>query len=92
MVTTLSTLGQNDVLRAEFTNLQGQIQQLQTQIATTAKAQVYGDLGAQASLDISLRQQADVINDLKDSVSQVKVRTGLVDTNLGAAHRSGQRG
>jgi flagellar hook-associated protein 3 FlgL len=86
MVATLSTLGQSDVLRAEFTNLQGQIQVLQNQVATGFKAQVYGDLGSQASLDISLRQQADALNDLKNTVSQVKVRTGLVDTNLGLIH------
>jgi flagellar hook-associated protein 3 FlgL len=83
MVATLSTLGQSNLVRSEFTSLQGQIQQLQTQIATTQKAQVFGDLGTQASLDINLRQQADVVNDFKNSVSQVQVRTGLVDTSLG---------
>ena len=83
MVQTLSTLGENNLLRSEFSSLQGQIQQLQTQIATTQKTQVYGDLGAQASSDISLRQQADVVNDLQNTISQLQVRTGLVDTSLG---------
>ena len=83
MVATLSTLGQNNLLRSEFTSLQGQIQQLQTQVATAQKAQVYGDLGSQALLDINLRQQANVVNNLKNSVSQVQVRTSLVDTSLG---------
>src|SRR5262249_29508693 len=83
MVQTLSTLGENNLLRSQFTSLQGQIQQLQTQIATTQKTQVYGDLGAQASPDISLRQQADVINDFQNTISQLQVRTGLVDTSLG---------
>jgi flagellar hook-associated protein 3 FlgL len=83
MVATLSTLGQNNLLRNEFSSLQGQIQQLQTQIATGAKTQVFGDLGAQASPDISLRQQADVVNNFQNSISQLQVRTSLVDSSLG---------
>src|SRR5437899_2760070 len=83
MVSTLSTLGQSNLVRSEFTSLQGQIQTLQTQIATTQKTQVYGDLGPQASPDISLRQQADVINNMQNTISQLQVRTGLADTSLG---------
>src|SRR5258708_767542 len=55
MVTTLSTLGESDLLRSQFTGLQSNIQQLQTQLATGEKTQAYGDLGAQVPLDISLR-------------------------------------
>ena len=63
MVATLSTFGQSELLRGEFSSLQGQIQRIQTQVATGQVTQVYGDLGAQTSLDISLRQQANVLDD-----------------------------
>jgi flagellar hook-associated protein 3 FlgL len=82
MVSTLSTLGQNNLLRTEFTSLQGQIQNLQTQIGTGEVAQVIGDLGAQSSLDISLRQQVDQVDTLNKGISQLQVRTGLVDKSL----------
>ncbi len=82
MATTLSTMGENNLLVNQFTTLQGQIQKLQTQISTGANTQVYGDLGAQASLDISLRQQADSINDMQNSISQLTVRSSLVDSSL----------
>lgn len=86
--TTLSTLGQNDLLRSEFVGLEGQIQTLQNQVATGEKAQVFGDLGSQSALDISLRQQADTIDDYKKSIGQLQVRTGLMDTALGIIHDS----
>ncbi|HZS81981.1 MAG TPA: flagellin [Stellaceae bacterium] len=88
MVATLSTLGQNDLLRSEFTALQGQIQQVQNQVATGDKAQVFGDLGAQASLDINLRQQADVIDDFNNTISQLQVRTKLIESSLNIIHDS----
>ena len=80
---TLSTLGQNNLLRSEFTTLQGNIQDLQTQVATGEKSQRYGDLGAQATLDISLRNQATLIDNFKKSISDLTVRTSLVDKTLG---------
>lgn len=83
MVTTLSTLGQNNLLRSEFTTLQGEIQKVQTQVATGMKAQVFGDLGAQATLDISLHQQADMLDNFTKTISQLQVRTQLVDSSLG---------
>ena len=47
------------------------------------KVQVFGDLGAQASLDISLRQQADMLDNFTKTISQLQVRTQLVDSSLG---------
>jgi flagellar hook-associated protein 3 FlgL len=82
-MTTLSTLGESTYLISQFTSLQGDIQNLQTQVSTGDNTQVYGDLGAQAPLDISLHQQANSINDLQNSISQLTVRSGLVDTSLG---------
>jgi flagellar hook-associated protein 3 FlgL len=85
-MTTLSTLGQNDLLRSEFSTLQGSIQELQTQVATGEKTQRYGDLGAQAPLDISLRNQATVIDNYKKNISDLSVRTSLIDKNLVIIH------
>src|SRR5260370_6543100 len=81
-MTTLSTLGQNDLLRSEFSTLQGGIQELQTQVATGEKTQRYGDLGAQAPLDISLRNQATVIDNYKKYISDLSVRTCIIVKNL----------
>jgi len=85
-MTILSTLGQNDLLRSEFTTLQGSIQQLQTQVATGEKTQRYGDLGAEAPLDISLRNQATMIDNFKTNISDLSVRTSLIDKNLVIIH------
>src|SRR5260221_7386851 len=85
-MTTLSTLGQNDLLRSEFSTLQGSIQELQTQVATGEKTQRYGDLGAQAPLDISLRNQATLIDNFKKSISEISVRTSLIDKSLVIIH------
>jgi flagellar hook-associated protein 3 FlgL len=85
-MTTLSTLGQNQLLIREFSNLQGQIQQIQTQVATNQKTQVYGDLGSQTSLDINLHNQATQVNDYTNTISQLQVRTGLVDSSLSIIH------
>jgi flagellar hook-associated protein 3 FlgL len=85
-MTILSTLGQNELLRSEFTTLQGGIQQLQTQVATGEKTQRYGDLGAEAPLDISLRNQATMIDNFKTNISDLSVRTSLIDKNLVIIH------
>jgi len=47
-MTTLSTLGQSDLLCSEFWTLQSNLQQLRTQVATGEKTERYGDLGARA--------------------------------------------
>jgi len=85
-MTTLSTLGQSDLLRSQFKTLQGGIQQLQTQVATGEKTQRYGDLGAQATLDISLRNQATLIDNFKNSISNLSIRTNLMDQSLSTIH------
>jgi flagellar hook-associated protein 3 FlgL len=82
-MTTLSTLGQNQLLIREFSSLQGQIQDVQTQVATNQVSQVYSGLGSQASLDINLHDQATQISDFNDTISQLQVRASLVDSSLG---------
>jgi flagellar hook-associated protein 3 FlgL len=81
-MTTLSTVGQNQLLIRQFSSLQGQIQQIQTQVATNQKTQRYGDLGSQASLDINLHNQATQIDDYTKTITQLQGRTGLVDSSL----------
>jgi flagellar hook-associated protein 3 FlgL len=87
-MTTLSTLGQNQLLIREFTSLQGQIQEIQTQVATTQKTQRYGDLGSQISLDINLHNQATEIDNYTKTISQLQVRSALVDSSLSIIHDS----
>jgi flagellar hook-associated protein 3 FlgL len=82
-MTTLSTLGQNQLLIRQFSTLQGQIQDVQTQVATGANTQSYSGLGAQTALDINLHNQATQIDDYNKTISQLQLRTGLVDTSLG---------
>src|SRR5216683_1470936 len=78
-MTTLSTLGQSNLLRSEFSTLQSGIQQLQNQIGTGNKTQVYGDLGTQATLDINLRNQATLVDNFKKNISELSIRTSLMD-------------
>jgi flagellin-like hook-associated protein FlgL len=85
-MTVLSTLGQNELLVRQFSSLQGQIQTIQTQVATNQKTQVYGDLGSQTSLDISLHNQATQIDDYTKSINQLQVRAGIIDTSLSIIH------
>jgi flagellar hook-associated protein 3 FlgL len=85
-MTTLSTLGQSQFLIRQFSSLQGQIQEIQTQVATNQKTQRYGDLGSQTSLDINLHNQATQVDDYTKTISQLQVRAGLVDTSLSIIH------
>src|SRR3954452_23751582 len=85
-MTTVSSLGQSNLIRAEANQLQGQINRLQEQITSGQKAQSYGDLGAQAPLDISLRNAADSTDALKTSLSFMSIRTSVVDQSLNAVH------
>ncbi len=85
-MTTLSTLGQSNLLRSEFSTLQSGIQQLQNQIGTGNKTQVYGDLGTQATLDINLRNQATLVDNFKKNISELSIRTSLMDKNLVTIH------
>jgi flagellar hook-associated protein 3 FlgL len=87
-MTTLSTLGQNQLLVRQFGTLQGQIQEIQTQVATNQKTQRYGDLGSQISLDINLHNQATQIDNYTKTISQLQVRAGLVDASLSIIHDS----
>jgi flagellar hook-associated protein 3 FlgL len=87
-MTTLSTLGQSQLLIRQFSSLQGQIQEIQTQVATNQKTQRYGDLGSQTSLDINLHNQATQIDDYTKTISQLQVRAGLVDSSLSIIHDS----
>src|SRR6267142_2693519 len=83
---TLSTLGQNNLVRSQISTLQSGIQDLQTQVATGEKTQRYGDLGSQATLSISLRNQASLLDNFKQSISNLSIRTGLIDQSLSTIH------
>jgi flagellar hook-associated protein 3 FlgL len=83
---TLSTLGQNNLVRSQISTLQSGIQDLQTQIATGEKTQRYGDLGAQATLSISLRNQANLIDNFKKNINNLSIRTSLIDQSLVTIH------
>jgi flagellar hook-associated protein 3 FlgL len=85
-MTTVSSLGQSNLIRAETSQLQGQINRLQEQITSGQKAQAYGDLGAQAPLDISLRNEAESTDAIKTSLSFLSIRTSVVDQSLNAIH------
>ena len=86
MVLTLSTLGQSNYIRGQFVTLEGEIQKLENQVGTGENTQVFGDLGNQASLDISLRQQADMLDNFKQNISQIQVRTSMLDQTLSIIH------
>src|SRR5579875_3073205 len=83
MVMPLSTFGQNQLMISEFTALQAQLQQVQTQVATGDVAQNYGGLGAQASLDINLRQQGAQITAYNDTINVLQGQTSTIDASLG---------
>jgi flagellar hook-associated protein 3 FlgL len=83
---TLSTLGQNNLVRSQISTLQSGIQDLQTQIATGEKTQRYGDLGSQATLSISLRNQANLLDTFKQNINNLSIRTSLIDQSLVTIH------
>src|SRR5438270_1247800 len=83
---TLSTLGQNNLVRSQFMTLQAGIQDLQTQVATGEKTQRYGDLGAQATLSISLRNQSSLLDNFKKNIANISLRTGMIDQSLATIH------
>jgi flagellar hook-associated protein 3 FlgL len=79
---TISTLGQSNLVRSQIATLQSGIQALQTQIGTGEKTQRYGDLGAQATLSISLRNQATLLDNYKNNINNLSIRTGMIDQSL----------
>src|SRR6267154_3247794 len=83
---TLSTLCQNNLVRSQINTLQSGIQDLQTQIATGEKTQRYGDLGSQATLSISLRNQANLLDNFKKNINNLSIRTGMIDQSLVTIH------
>jgi flagellar hook-associated protein 3 FlgL len=89
-MTTTSTLGQNNLIRTEVQSIQKQINRLQQQTTSGYKANVYGDLGAQASLDINLRNQGARIDSFKTNISFLKIRAQVVDQNLSTIRDTAQ--
>src|SRR5450432_145939 len=81
---TISTLGQSNLVRSQLMTLQSGIQNLQTQIGTGEKTQRYGDLGAQATLSISLRNQTTLLDNFKKNINNLSIRTSMIDTSLSA--------
>jgi flagellar hook-associated protein 3 FlgL len=85
-INTLSTLGQSNLIRSEFGNLQTDIQKLQSQIASGQKSDRLGDLGSQAPLDISLRNNTNVIDNFNSNIESLNIRTNVVDKSLNNIH------
>src|SRR3712207_6116991 len=81
---TLSTLGQNALVRSETAKLQLEINRLQQQVTSGKKTDRYGDLGSLASLDISLRNRGTQIETFKVNIQTVKARTDIIDAALGS--------
>jgi flagellar hook-associated protein 3 FlgL len=82
-MTTLSTVGQNRLIRAEMSKLQLGINRLQQQITSGKKTDQYGDLGALAPLDISLRNKGEQLTNFKTNIQTLKARTDIIDNTLG---------
>lgn len=81
-MTTLSTLGQNQLIRAEMSKVQLDINKLQQQISSGKKTDQYGDLGALAPLDISLRNKGEQLTNFKENIQTLKARTDIIDNTL----------
>jgi flagellin-like hook-associated protein FlgL len=81
-MTTLSTLGQNRLIRAEMSKVQLDINKLQQQISSGKKTDQYGDLGALAPLDISLRNKGEQLTNFKENIQTLKARTDIIDNTL----------
>lgn len=82
----LSTLGVNIMLRNDISDIQARIAKVQHQVSTGKKADRYGDLGTQASLNISLHNDGEKIDGYQQTLSTLKVRLDLMDKNLLAIH------
>jgi flagellar hook-associated protein 3 FlgL len=87
-MTTLSTLGQNRLVRSEMAKLQLDINRLQQQITSGKKTDRYGDLGALAPLDISLRNKGEQLDNFKTNIQTLKARTDIIDNTLGAVRQT----
>jgi flagellar hook-associated protein 3 FlgL len=81
-MTTLSSLGQNRLIRTEMSKVQLDINRLQQQISSGKKTDQYGDLGALAPLDISLRNKGEQITNFKANIQTLKARTDIIDNTL----------
>jgi flagellin-like hook-associated protein FlgL len=81
-MTTLSTLGQNRLIRTEMSKVQLDINRLQQQIGSGQKTDNYGDLGALAPLDISLRNKGEQLTNFKANIQTLKARTDIIDNTL----------
>jgi flagellin-like hook-associated protein FlgL len=85
---TISTLGQNRLVATQLSRLQGQIDDLEQQVASGRKTDRYGDLGALAPLDISLRNKGQQIETFKTVIATLKGRTDVIDDVLGAVRQT----
>lgn len=81
-MTTVSSLGQNALIRYETRRLQEQINKLQQQITSGYKTDRYGDLGALAPLSISLHNQGERVTSYKEVINFLEIRTGMMDQSL----------
>src|SRR5438477_12421150 len=85
-INALSTLGLSNLLRSEFGSLQAEIQRLQNQVASGQKTDRLSDLGSQAPLDISLRNDTNVIDNFNTNIGALDIRTSVMDQSLNDIH------
>src|SRR5689334_15331349 len=85
-MTTVGTLAQSLLVRSNISSIQDQLNTLQQQVSTGLKTDRYGGLGAQATLDINLRNQVDRLDTYNTDITSLQTRTGIVDQTLNAVH------
>lgn len=78
----LSTFGQSDFILSQMTKIQKQYQQVQAQVASGQTTDNFGDLGIQASMDVTLRNQLDMVSEYKKVVVQLQTRTSTMDQTM----------
>jgi flagellin-like hook-associated protein FlgL len=87
-MSTVGSLAQSLLVRNNISSIQDQLNTLQQQVSSGLKTDNYGGLGAQATLDINLRNQVDRLNTYNTDITSLQTRTGIVDQTLNAVHDS----
>lgn len=86
----LSTIGQSNFIVSQMDKVQKQYQQVQAQLASGQSTDNFGDLGTQASQDITLHNALNTVNDFKNVVAQVQTRTNTMDLAMNAISAAAQ--
>jgi flagellar hook-associated protein 3 FlgL len=87
-MSTVGTLAQSLLVRSNISSIQDQLNTLQQQVSSGLKTDNYGGLGAQATLDINLRNQVDRLDTYSTDITALQTRTGIVDQTLTAINDS----